>query len=631
MTGVQSACCGRYAQADLAEFWGVRQSWLPHFFHTPTRLTECKRLLSLLGYDSKSLKASLQPMSNPVSGLIDRSRRFRFLIDLRGKFESAISLARKYKFARKARLPAPAILRSYAARPARFKMWMLAVFTGLFCIVYGFYFAAFAPYIVFPFLLPLIFVACIVIWVLPDSANPPITSLEWLLFAFITALIMWPNYIAIALPGLPWITMVRLTGVPLAFVLLLCVSTSHRFRAELAAALNAVPFVWQLFSLFILIQLLSIAVSPHIVDAFNEVLVHQMSWTAVFFASCFVFLRPNLIERFAFLLWAMSILLGLIVMVEFREGHVPWATHIPSFLKIDGDYVARVLIGGSRAAVGIYRAQGTFSTALGLSEYFALMFPFMLPIAFGNYRLFVRLAAMASIPFFLLVVWLSGSRSGLLGFLISVVLYCLVWAVLGRKNNKNSIFATATFLAFPLIATVTFGLTFFSARIHAAVWGNGAQADSTQARIDQLNGAIPKILSHPWGYGADMAAEILGYRTPAGLLSIDNYYLSTLLSYGVQGFLALFGTIALLIFFGSKTLLLEENSGRDGVFLGPLVISLTNFCVLKSVFSQEDNHPLTFMMMGMVVALVSRANTVVPREIFRAKLSSSVEPKIRYR
>jgi hypothetical protein len=31
-----------------------------------------------------------------------------------------------------------------------------------------------------------------------------------------------------------------------------------------------------------------------------------------------------------------------------------------------------------------------------------------------------------------------------------------------------------------------------------------------------------------------------------------------------------------------------------------------NFFVIKSVFSQQDNHPLVFMMLGMVVALVWR-------------------------
>jgi hypothetical protein len=39
----------------------------------------------------------------------------------------------------------------------------------------------------------------------------------------------------------------------------------------------------------------------------------------------------------------------------------------------------------------------------------------------------------------------------------------------------------------------------------------------------------------------------------------------------------------------------------------PLVVALMNFVVIKSVFSQNANHPLVFMMLGAVVALTYRA------------------------
>jgi hypothetical protein len=38
----------------------------------------------------------------------------------------------------------------------------------------------------------------------------------------------------------------------------------------------------------------------------------------------------------------------------------------------------------------------------------------------------------------------------------------------------------------------------------------------------------------------------------------------------------------------------------------PLAIALTNFLVIKSVFSQQDNHPVVYMMLGAVVALCNR-------------------------
>ena len=45
---------------------------------------------------------------------------------------------------------------------------------------------------------------------------------------------------------------------------------------------------------------------------------------------------------------------------------------------------------------------------------------------------------------------------------------------------------------------------------------------------------------------------------------------------------------------------------RDYSVLIPIAISISTFFVIKSVFSQEGNHPLIFMMMGAIAALVYR-------------------------
>ena len=51
----------------------------------------------------------------------------------------------------------------------------------------------------------------------------------------------------------------------------------------------------------------------------------------------------------------------------------------------------------------------------------------------------------------------------------------------------------------------------------------------------------------------------------------------------------------------------NKTNDRDAALLTPLTVALTNFFVIKAVFSQQDNHPLYFMMLGMLVALVWRS------------------------
>ena len=41
---------------------------------------------------------------------------------------------------------------------------------------------------------------------------------------------------------------------------------------------------------------------------------------------------------------------------------------------------------------------------------------------------------------------------------------------------------------------------------------------------------------------------------------------------------------------------------REYGLLVPVAAALLNFFVIKSVFSQEDNHPLVAMIVGMIVA-----------------------------
>ncbi|WP_309644147.1 hypothetical protein, partial [Phenylobacterium sp.] len=119
---------------------------------------------------------------------------------------------------------------------------MLAL--AFFCLVYGFFYALMTPYLFMLFAAPLGVLAMLAIWALPDLRNAPTKTMERFYFAFIVCLVLWPNYLAIALPGLPWITFLRLTGIPMALMLLISISTSKTFRADLSRVLSAAPVAW---------------------------------------------------------------------------------------------------------------------------------------------------------------------------------------------------------------------------------------------------------------------------------------------------------------------------------------------------------------------------------------------------
>ena len=292
--------------------------------------------------------------------------------------------------------------------------------------IYGFIYALFGTFLFLQLAVPLLLLAMLAIWLLPDTNRAPVRLLDKLLIAFLIALLCWPDYLALALPGLPWITAIRLTAVPLAIIMLLCVSLSPDFRRTMKNVLNAVPQVWKLLTLFGLISFLSIAVSRDVGLSINKFIVAQLYWTLIFFASCYVFLREGRAVSFGYLIWAMVIFVCLIAVQEARHSVVPWAGRIPSFLKIEDENVQRILSGASRAATGVYRTQSKFTTPLGLAEFLALSMPFIMHLTVTGKRLWIRCGAFLTIPLIFYILIKTDSRLGMVGFFMTFLLYLIV-------------------------------------------------------------------------------------------------------------------------------------------------------------------------------------------------------------
>lgn len=478
----------------------------------------------------------------------------------------------------------------------------------VFCLFLGLAFGLLGPIFPLPFAIPVAVLALLAIWALPDMQAGPTSVLRSLFWAFLVVMIAWPNYLAIDLPGLPWITVMRLVDVPLIAALLICLSVGPDFRGDLRAILSATPGVSKLLIAFTILAFLSIALSKQPLFSAQKFVIALTSWTAIYFTACYVFAKPKRVEIWAATLWMLGVFVSLIGLWEHRLGHVPWVGHIPSFLKMNDPDVERILAGTKRDALDLYRVQSTATTSVGLAEYLALTIPFVLRFAAGPFRWFVRCAAAASIPLFLVVILETTSRLGVIGLILALGLYLLAWGAIEWRNNPRSLFGPAITLGYPVIGCVVLAATFFIGHLHAVVWGNGYQAASNQSRVDQIRMGLPMVLHRPWGYGIGRAAETVGYTNSEGFLTLDTYWLSIALEYGVIGFIIYYGMFVLAIWDAGRTALRAPRSDREAGFLVPAAISLCIFIVGKSTFSQQDNHPVVFMILGMVAALKFRVD-----------------------
>lgn len=489
-------------------------------------------------------------------------------------------------------------------RERRRRTRRLATVVALVGAFYGFLLSffplAYYIYLSIPIVLALLFL----VWALPETGSLPERTIEWLFFALFLGSFLWPNYLAIAIPGLPWITVVRLFAAPMCVLTLIGLSTSKRFRDDMWAPFRTSPWLVRLMIAFVIIQTATLPMSTDFRLSFNRYLNAQFQWTAVFFLSAYFFTKTRRALWWVWMYCGMAFVLCILGFQESRHEQVLWADSIPSFLAIEDPSVQAILAGGRREWVDIYRAQATFTTSLSFAEFLGMATSFFLYLILKARNPLIQGLLIAYIPASFWVIRATDSRLGVVAFFASFLLYFLLWALKKWMQQRRDLFAPLFVIAYPALASGFYILTLVWTRLSNMVWGGGAQSGSSEARTEQYELGIPKILAWPFGFGPAQAGGVLGYHNLAGKLTIDTYYLSIALDYGILGFLVYFG----LIFCGVGNAVRYGLASRseDADLLLPAAVMLTVFVIVKGVLAQEDTHGIVFMVLGMVAALCHR-------------------------
>ncbi len=468
-------------------------------------------------------------------------------------------------------------------------------------LIYGFLVSIFPIAWYLYMAIPILVLAGLVIWALPERDHFPEVGMERLFFAVFLSLFLWPNYLAIELPGLPWITMVRLWSAPLFLLFVVSLSTSSQFRERLSEVFSASPWLLRLMVAFIIIQCLTLPLSGRLANSFNKFLDAQFGWSTIFFIAAFVFLKPGRARLWAILYCSMAVALALMAVVELRSNRVLWAGEVPSFLAIEDERVQAIMAGGRRFASGIYRLQSTFGTSLNFAEFLGYATPFFIYFFVITRSALLRLAILVYLPFSFWIIRGTDSRLGVIAFFGSLMLYLLLWGLKTWMKRREHLFAPLVVLTYPIIAAAFFVLTLVWRRLGNMVWGGGPQQASNEARKQQYASGFPKIAKNPVGNGIGEGAVTLGHTNLGGTLTIDSYYLTIALEYGVLGFFAYYGLVITGIWQAVKYGL--ESVGKEAELLLPCAVMLTMFVVVKGVLAQDDIHSAMFMVLGMVAAL----------------------------
>lgn len=492
-------------------------------------------------------------------------------------------------------------------------------------LFYGLVFGVTSTVFLVQLLIPVALVTVVIVLLLPESGTVFERSITGLFMAFFFALAVWPDYLAFEAGQLPWITAVRLIAIPLCLLFLVSLSQSQPYRAALRERLSAAPWVWKLLLVYFVIAFVTLGISNRPVESVNKFIIAIYAWGAMFLIAVQVFAVPGRVRQFALLLWAGLLVTCLIGLWEYRLGRVPWAGHIPSFLKIEDEVVARVLSGAARAAIGEHRVQAKFTTPLGLAEFLALATPFIIHFVANGRNLLERAAAILTLPLILFVITRTDSRLGIIGFLLGVFGYLFFAAIQYWRTHRQSLIAPLIVAAYPVMMAVLLVASFTVRRLRNMIWGGGAYQASNDARGAQIDQGLDILMRQPFGHGIGRAAETLGYANAVGTVTIDNYYLSIALEAGIIGFVAYFGAFVAAFWGGAR---LIGRSGRDAEtsWLLPALLSLGSYVVIKSVLSQQENHPLAFAVLGMAVVLIHKARALGPGQQAPPPLSAARPP-----
>ncbi len=477
----------------------------------------------------------------------------------------------------------------------------LLVFLVFAAAFYGIAAAILPPSLLGMMAAPLGLVALAVIWALPEARRAPTEALTRLFSIFLGALLLWPNYIAVSVAGLPWISVRRVVAAAIFLLLLICLSISRQYRAETKEILKASRPASTLFLAFLVAQVLASILSVSPFSDLPRLLASTYTVTPMFFVALWVLGtgKRSIDWWMNWLLVYVSVLM-VIGVFEYRAQHVLWAYSIPSWLHVDDDILKQVLTPNFRDT---YRVVTTFTVSLVWGELVALM----MPLALHRIVNAKGVGGLAAWILFDLALWvsavLSGARLAVVGGITAHVVYLLLWALRRWRTDRGGLIGLSATMIYPAFMVVFIGAIAFVPAVHNRVLGGGATQLSNQGRQEQWALGIPAIAKRPLlGYGPGEGAGAVGWRTQGGFLSIDSGYLSTAADYGVIGFFTFFGGVVALVLMLSYQGIFSRVSGYppELAFAAVYVTFLTS----RSVLSQGDNESLYWMLFGIGVALV---------------------------
>ncbi len=449
----------------------------------------------------------------------------------------------------------------------------------------------------------------VLLWAMPDLRTVPDQMIRRLLFLALIVDLCVPNYYTIQVAALPWISARRIVTFLLIVVFAIAFSGSSSARSRMATILRDSPIIAICAIGYFVMAFVSIFTSINPPTSISGLTDAVLSWYVPLMVVLYVVRSEEDVLTLARVLCWCAIFVTCAGAVEFALQKNIFVALMPHSLV---DQLASAnpsferMITVAQFRNGLYRAEATYNTPLSFGEFEAMILPvgyfFLIHSTKGRDTLFGVLVTDAC----LIGVFCSGSRGGYMASIFATAAFSAL--LVGRSARFDRRSLAPVLLAVVAVAgfATLIGLIEFSTRIRNSVTGGGADYYSNEARYEQWQLGIPRILSNPiTGHGFDLSGEVVGYHAETGMGTIDSYVLSTLVETGVPGFVFFFSMVFAAAGRGVRQYLLIPS--RSGALAGAFGCALLGFGAYRFALSQHENFTLLYAMVGLIMFLNHRA------------------------
>lgn len=488
----------------------------------------------------------------------------------------------------------------------------------LLAMVLGFFIGVFGLYGWFIPAIPIALLALIALWLAPDVNTHLDGPMRRFYFLYVGLLMMWPGYLALNAPGLPWISFQRIAMFLMVATSLYAIGTSGRLRKEFVGVLTSNTVMFRLFLAWVLIESFMMMVGRF--ESSARWVSHAMIWYFMFVMSAWVMSQEGMAQKLVKLVLIAMAVTSAVVIPEYINSKPLWADHIPSFLSIDPSILESLQFGISRGAD--YRSRSIFVNSIIYAEFVGMIIPFaLLAISWATSGWRMTLAV-ALLVLAMTAGTLTQARTAMVVIFATIPAFAGLWVWRRYRNTKEQrdLVAPAMLSLYPAAALTLFVGILTIPRLRGMVFGGNQHKPSDNAREAQWDMAIPQIVKNPIGHGMGSIDRVVPYTNAAGKFTIDSYPINLLVEFGVPGFLVFVGFFFTAIVLGVRTYLAADD--RDGQVAGAAAVGIGAFLLARLVLSTEGGQGLAFGMAGVILGLYYRQTQKAPKAR-EAKLAPS--------